>query len=265
MRARSRDILRVDAARGLGAVALALLLAAATPAAEPPLAVVVDPGHGGSDFGARGPAGALEKDLVLAIARRTGEALAERGVRVVYTREKDVFVTLAERTEIANRARADLFLSIHANSAPDPDARGSETYFLSEEASDEEALRTALAENEVFRQEGTAADSADVVGSILGDMIRSDHLQRSSRVAAGIQRGLARLPVPSRGVKQAPFAVLSGVNMPAVLVEVGFLSHADEERRLRARDRQTELARAIASAVHTTLEAGASASAEEKP
>jgi N-acetylmuramoyl-L-alanine amidase len=244
---------------------LAIVAPGAAPPADPEIAVVVDAGHGGSDFGARGTEGAREKDLVLAIARRTGQALAERGIRVVYTREKDVFVTLAERTEIANRARADLFLSIHANSAPDPDARGSETYFLSADASDEEALRTALAENEVFRQEGTAADSVDVVGSILGDMIRSDHLQRSSRVAAAIQRGLARLPVPSRGVKQAPFAVLSGVNMPAVLVEVGFLSHPDEERRLRARDGQSALATAIAEAVRTGLESGASASAEGEP
>jgi N-acetylmuramoyl-L-alanine amidase len=263
MRGRSRDSFRVDAARALAAGALAVLLCGA--ATEPRLTVVVDPGHGGSDFGARGPAGAREKDLVLAISLRTREALAARGIRVVLTREEDAFVTLAERTEIANRARADLFLSIHANSAPDPEARGSETYFLSADASDEEALRTAQAENAVFSQEGAVADSADVVGSILGDMIRADHHQRSSRVAAAIQRGLAKLPAPSRGVKQAPFAVLSGVNMPAVLVEVGFLSHPDEERRLRARDRQTELARALAEAVQTSLEPGASASAEEKP
>jgi N-acetylmuramoyl-L-alanine amidase len=228
-----------------------------------PLVVVVDAGHGGVDDGARGPAGSLEKDLVLEIARRVGRALEAGGARAVFTRESDAFVSLAERTEIANRARGDLFLSIHANSAPDRAASGSETYFLSPDASDEEALRTALAENAVFRQAGAADDSVDVVGGILGDLIRTEHMQGSSRAAAAIQHRLAALEVPSRGVKQAPFAVLSGVNMPAVLVEVGFLTNAAEEKRLRAAPAQQALARALADAVLSLSATRAAASPEE--
>jgi N-acetylmuramoyl-L-alanine amidase len=228
-----------------------------------PLVVVVDAGHGGVDEGARGPAGSLEKDLVLEIARRVGRALEAGGARAVFTRESDAFVSLAERTEIANRARADLFLSIHANSAPDRAASGSETYFLSPDASDEEALRTALAENAVFRQAGAAEDSVDVVGGILGDLIRTEHMLGSSRAAAAIQHRLAALEAPSRGVKQAPFAVLSGVNMPAVLVEVGFLTNAAEEQRLRAAPAQQALARALADAVLSLSATRAAASPEE--
>ena len=217
--------------------------------------VVIDPGHGGADYGARGPAGGLEKDIVFEVSRQLGLALTERGLRVVYTRERDEFVTLASRTEMANRVSGDLFLSIHANSAPDPEAHGSETYFLSLEATDEEAMRVARTENHVFSQPGAAPDSTDIVGSILGDLIVSDHMHGSSAIAAAIQRKLARLPGSSRGVKQAPFVVLSGVNMPAVLVEIGFLTHEAEERRLRSRRHQRGLAGAIAGAVESFRDA----------
>ncbi len=237
--------------------------ASGEPPAAPALVIVVDAGHGGADDGARGPAGSLEKDVVLVIAQRVGKALEAGGARVVQTRRDDAFVSLAERSEIANAARADLFLSIHANSAPDPGASGSETYFLSPDASDADALRTALAENEVFRQAGAAEDSVDVVGGILGDLIRTEHMQGSSRAAAAIQHKLATLEVPSRGVKQAPFAVLSGVNMPAVLVEVGFLTNAAEEKHLRRAESQTALARALAEAVLSLSESRNAASPEE--
>ncbi len=210
--------------------------------------VVIDPGHGGPDWGARGPSGRLEKDVALSVGLRVGRRLAERGFQVVYTRGADEFVSLADRTRIANRARGDLLLSIHVNSARSRKAEGPETYFLSVEASDDEAMQVAMTENRVFRQEAATPDSGDIVGAILGDLIRTEYLRGSSEVARSIQRNLA-LVAPGRGVKQAPFVVLMGVNMPAVLVELGFLSHPDEEARLGQRGHQRAIADAIASAV----------------
>ncbi len=240
-------------------VALAVLLALAVIVAgvssglantERPPVVVIDPGHGGADFGARGEAGVLEKDVVLQVARRIGAQLARSGFPVVFTRNRDEFVSLPDRTEIANRARGDLFLSIHANSAASSKVEGPETYFLSIEASDADAMRVAMVENNVFRQEGTSPDDSYLVGSILGDLIRTEHLRVSSEIAAAVQRRLARSGV-SRGVKQAPFVVLVGVNMPAALIELGFLTHPGEERRLSQRDVQHGLGDAVAGAVAT--------------
>ncbi len=212
--------------------------------------IVIDAGHGGADFGARGRRGVLEKTVVLQVARRIGRRLSDRGFRVVLTRDGDDFVSLTERTEIANRARGDLFLSIHANSAASAKVEGAETYFLSLDASDDEAMRVAMIENQVFRQVGTSPDDSYLVGSILGDLIRTEHLRVSSEVAAAVQRRLAELGA-SRGVKQAPFVVLVGVNMPAALVELGFLTHPAEERKLRQRKYQQNLADAISDAVMT--------------
>lgn len=249
--------MRGEGGRGVALASLALagvLCAPASPvvdgAAEPGV-VVIDPGHGGPDFGARGVSGVPEKEIALRVARRLGAALAERGVRVVYTRERDEFVSLARRTEIANAARGGLFLSIHANSAPDPDVSGSETFFLSVDASDDDALRVALTENAVFNRPDAAPDSDDIVAGILGDLIRTDHLRGSRLVAAEIQRRLQLLPGSSRGVKQAPFVVLSGVNMPAALIELGFLTHPGDARRIGSRRHQDALARAIAAGVES--------------
>ncbi|HKC51203.1 MAG TPA: N-acetylmuramoyl-L-alanine amidase [Myxococcota bacterium] len=233
----------------VAAAAAVAAAAGADESAEAAAAVVVDAGHGGADFGARGVDGTLEKDLTLAVARKLAAELSARNVRVVLTRDGDEFVPLATRTEIANKARARMYVSIHANSAPEPEVFGTETYFLSVDASDAEAMRVALTENDVYQQEGTASDSRDVVGTILGDLIRTEHLRESSDLAATLQRGLAKLPGESRGVKQAPFVVLTGVNMPAALVEIGFVTNAAEVQRLGRRDVQTALAKALAAAL----------------
>jgi len=241
---------RLIAALGLSvgiALGIALAPGAFADAARP--TVVIDPGHGGADVGARGASGALEKDLTLAVAKKVAALLKEQGIAVVLTRKTDVFVALGERTEIANRARAEMFVSIHANSAPEKTVSGIETYFLSLEASDDEAMRVAMTENEVFKQAGTADEAGDVVGAILGDLIRTEHLRESSALAAAIQRRLAHLSAESRGVKQAPFVVLTGVNMPAALVEIGFITNASESKRMRQRDRQAEIAKALAAAI----------------
>jgi N-acetylmuramoyl-L-alanine amidase len=183
------------------------------------------------------------------------DGLNDEGIRVVFTRTDDRFVTLAERAGTANRAAGDLYLSIHANSAEDQEASGPETYFLSLEASDKEAMRVAMTENQVFGQEAAVPDSDDIVGNILGDLILTDHLRASSRVAAAIQRNLARLAGGSRGVKQAPFVVLMGVNMPAALIEIGFLTNAEEAEQLRTEAYQERIADAVVRAVKTYRDA----------
>jgi N-acetylmuramoyl-L-alanine amidase len=185
----------------------------------------------------------------------------------VLTRTSDTFVALSERTEIANRAHAAMFVSIHANSAPEREIAGSETYFLSLEASDDEAMRVAMTENDVWKQEGTEGQSADVVGAILGDLIRTEHLRESSALAAAIQRKLSSLPTPSRGVKQAPFVVLTGVNMPAALVEIGFITNPAESTRLAQRDRQDAIAKALAAAIGEAMvqDSGARLASEPAP
>lgn len=225
--------------------------AAEDPSVTPPdhPIVVVDPGHGGADYGARGPGGLLEKDLVLRIGRELGHALEQAGYRVVLTRSSDRFVSLAERTEIANRARGDVFVSIHANASPDRDAAGVETFFLSTDATDEEALRIAELENAWLRPAAVVPGTESVVGGILGDLVWTAHLERSSWLAAEVQRRLARLPGPSRGVKQAPFVVLMGVNMPAILVETGFLTHPREGQRLRQAAHRRAIARGLTEAL----------------
>jgi N-acetylmuramoyl-L-alanine amidase len=213
---------------------------------------VIDPGHGGHDTGALGPSGLQEKELTLDIARRVAAVLQEElGMRVVLTRAKDQFIGLRERTTLANRERADLFLSIHVNAASDGSATGTETYFLSNEATDGAARRAAEYETRLITGDGSArSGSPDVLRSILWDLAQSDFQQESSRVAEALQNNLDRaLRRPSRGVKQAPFYVLGGAAMPAVLVEIGFISNPQEEQRLRDDGYRDRIARALVAGV----------------
>ena len=199
--------------------------------------VVLDPGHGGSETGAIGPAGTMEKELTLALARALGERLgSELGLRVALTRTDDVDLGLDERSAFANQNKADLFLSIHFNSTARGDARGAETYFLSLQASDERAADAAAIENLVGEAAASPGSDAFDVQLMLWDLAQSTHLAASQRLANLIQEELNRsLSLPDRGVKQAPFRVLMGAAMPAVLVELGFISAAPEEKLLRAR------------------------------
>jgi N-acetylmuramoyl-L-alanine amidase len=200
--------------------------------------VVIDAGHGGHDTGAKGAGGTLEKDLVLRVARALRDRLAARGLRVVMTRSSDVFVPLEERTFIANDARGDLFVSIHANASEDPEAGGTETYFLALSASDESAEKVAARENQAFGEAGAPIAAVnDPFIALIGDLIATEHLQESSLLAREIQGELASIePLRSRGVKQALFVVLNGVQMPASLVEIGFVTSAADESTMRSRD-----------------------------
>ena len=228
--------------------------AAPAAASAPVLSIVVDPGHGGSETGAVGPGGAQEKDVTLEIAKRVAATLPRvLACRAVLTRDTDVLISLDDRTSIANHEKADLFLSIHANSSRAASAQGSETYYLSLEASDKVAQEVASRENAA----AGAATTASPAGSgnpdldfILWDLAQSAHLKESSELAEAIQVELnAVSDTGSRGIKQAPFRVLVGATMPAVLVEVAFISNPEGEKKLRNPDFQQSIADALARAV----------------
>jgi N-acetylmuramoyl-L-alanine amidase len=211
---------------------------------------VIDAGHGGHDEGATGPSGLREKDLVLDVAKLLAGRLGKRGIVVVMTRTADVFLSLEERTAVANDAKADLFLSIHANASSSRKPAGIETYFASLDATDDHARATAERENSAFGPAAPRFGNADPLTAILGDLIESQHLQESSEFAKIAQNFLAGVDrAPSRGVKQAPFVVLMGVQMPASLVEIGFLTNPEDEKLLRRRHQREELADALADAV----------------
>jgi N-acetylmuramoyl-L-alanine amidase len=235
--------------------ACALALAASPAFAQAPRArdrfdrVVIDAGHGGDDHGAEGPAGLLEKDLVLDLAQRLAKKLRARGIAVSHTRSGDAFVPLDERTRIANAAAADLFLSIHANASRAAGVRGIETFFASPEASDEAAEELARAENAAFGAGAAKLAEGDPVLAILGDLLATQHLADSQAFARLAQAELARVASRSRGVKQAPFVVLMGVRMPAVLVEVGFITNPGDEKALRKASERERIAGGLARAI----------------
>jgi N-acetylmuramoyl-L-alanine amidase len=213
--------------------------------------VVIDPGHGGAETGAIGPAGTMEKELTLLIARALADRLtSELGLRVALTRTDDVDLDLDERSALANQNRADLFLSLHLNSAARGDARGAESYFLSLQASDERAADSAALENLVGEAPAEPGSDQFDLQLLLWDLAQSRHLAASQRFAALVQEELNRqLDLPDRGVKQAPFRVLMGAAMPAVLVELGFLSSASEERKLREPAYRAELVTTLVRAI----------------
>jgi N-acetylmuramoyl-L-alanine amidase len=230
---------------------------ALTPPARDRWLVVVDPGHGGKDPGTTGVAGTREKDVALAIARKLAKRLGrERGIEVVLTRDRDTLVALDDRPRITQikgiEATPDLFLSIHANSMPKkPNSmRGVETYFLAV-AKTEEARRVAMRENSAVRFEADVRpEEVEPLQFILSDLQSTDVLRESSLLAATIDRSVeAKSPARSLGVRQAGFIVLVGATMPAVLVEVGYLSNPEEERLLRSSSYQAKIADALADAV----------------
>ena len=210
--------------------------------------IVIDPGHGGIEVGAKGKFGALEKDVTLAISLRL-KALIEQNLayRVELTRAADLDVPLESRAAIANNHRAMLFVSIHANGSKRTKAKGSETFFLSLNATDEEARRLAYLENSSARfDEPMNSANNDDIQMILWDMAQSTYLKQSQRLAEIVQAELnTLLGTANRGIKQAPFKVLTGVACPAVLVEVAFISNPDEERELVSAGFQDNVAQAL--------------------
>lgn len=216
--------------------------------------IVIDAGHGGKDTGAVAADGTREKDVVLAVARKVGQYLRENlDVNVVYTREDDRFITLQGRGHLANQAGGKLFVSIHANSAADRRAYGTETFFLGLHKSDA-AKRVMERENEVVRLEGdpSAYEEYDAMTSVMQTLTQSAYMRQSQSLAEGIESEFEdRAGRTSRGVKQAGFYVLYGASMPSVLVELGFLSNPSEAAFMRSEDGQAYLASAIFRAIRT--------------
>jgi N-acetylmuramoyl-L-alanine amidase len=190
----------------------------------------------------------MEKDATLALCRRLADNLENKlKTRVILTRSDDSLVPLDQRTAIANQYKADLFLSVHMNAAVVKGAHGSETYFLSLEASDELAKKAAEVENAAARTAGP--ETADLK-LILWDLAQQQYLNESSRFAQAVQEEMNRAThVQNRGVKQAPFKVLVGATMPAALVEVAFISNPDEESKLQSADFQNLVIDALTTAV----------------
>jgi N-acetylmuramoyl-L-alanine amidase len=207
--------------------------------------IVIDAGHGGHDTGTIGPNGLQEKDLVLDVAKRLGRLLETRlGAEVIYTRRDDTFVPLETRTAIANRERADLFISIHANSSRDEDARGVETYYLNFTSS-AEALEVAARENAV--SEKSIYELQDLVKKIA----LKEKIEESREFASDVQESLygglslRSAGIRNRGIKKAPFIVLIGANMPSILAEISFVSNPTDERRLETAEHRQRIAESL--------------------
>jgi N-acetylmuramoyl-L-alanine amidase len=213
--------------------------------------IVIDAGHGGHDSGTIGPGGLEEKDVVLDVALRLGRLLKQRlGADVIYTRSDDTFIPLETRTAIANQAQADLFISIHANSSPDTDARGVEVYYLSFTSS-ADALEVAAREN------ATSDESIHQLSDLVKKIALQDKISESREFAADVDQSLyagldqGNPGLKDRGVKKAPFVVLIGANMPSILAEISFLTNPDDAAELRQPRYRQRIAEALYRGVAT--------------
>lgn len=218
-----------------------------------PSPIVIDPGHGGKDTGAVASNGLSERDLTMAVALRLAAELRARGHTVRLTREDGDGRALTDRTAIANRLEAKIFVSLHANASTFSSVKGAETYYMSldDKASDAAAAATARLENEA----ASGSDEQSELDLILWDLAQASALNESAELAVEVQTRLnALLELRDRGVKQAPFVVLTGATMPAILVEVGFLSNSAEASRLASAEHQQALASAIAAGIEAFLD-----------
>jgi N-acetylmuramoyl-L-alanine amidase len=217
--------------------------------------IVIDAGHGGHDTGTIGPHGLMEKDLCLDVALKLGKEIEEKlpGADVIYTRKDDTFIPLEQRTAIANEAKADLFISVHANSSHDQAARGIETYYLNF-ATSEESMEVASRENALSQE--SLHDLQDIIKKIA----RNEKVEESKELANDIQDSLThRLQLVNqnernRGVKKAPFVVLIGANMPSVLSEISFISNPNDEKLLRKTDQRQRVADGLYRGIASYLE-----------
>jgi len=216
--------------------------------------IVIDPGHGGHDPGTIGPRGLQEKDLVLDVALRLERLVRqELGTEVLLTRSTDVFIPLEERTAIANQKEADLFVSIHANAARNSSARGIETYVLS-------FARTPHAEAVAARENAISTATLKDLQNLVKAITLNSKIDESRDLAHSLQESMVsgvreQHAIPDRGVHSAPFYVLIGANMPAVLAELGFVSHPEDEKRLRTPQYRELLARSLLRGLRTYLDA----------
>jgi N-acetylmuramoyl-L-alanine amidase len=213
--------------------------------------IVVDAGHGGVDCGAIGARGTFEKEINLRVAKDLAQLLSKQeNTRVILTREKDEFVTLHDRTEIANKAKADLFISIHCNSSLSVNSTGFEVYILSPDASDEAAAAVARIENSVVSLESKKNKKASKLDHLLASMAVYNFINESSKCAAYICRGVQqKTSVKKTSVREANFHVLRGAQMPGVLVELEYLSNPISEVKLRSSRFNDQVVKGIAEGV----------------
>jgi len=217
--------------------------------------IVIDAGHGGHDTGTIGPTGLMEKDLCLDVSLRVGKLIQQKlpSAEVVFTREDDTFIGLEQRTEIANDARADLFLSVHANSSPDHKARGIETYYLNFTGSSD-AMEVATRENAL------SENAVHDLQNILQKIARNEKIEESRDFAGTIQESLAKRLESinrgdkNRGVRKAPFVVLIGANMPSVLAEISFISNPSDEQWLKKPENRQRIAEGLYRGIETYLQ-----------
>jgi N-acetylmuramoyl-L-alanine amidase len=228
------------------------------PATPPPLldlapgggirTIVVDAGHGGEEEGAKGPDGTLEKHVTLSVARRLKAALEARlGVRVILTRDGDQTVGLDERAALANNNKADMFVSLHANASVRSSASGAEVFYLSLEEYGDQAQRVARGETEALPVVGGGARDIEV---ILWEMAQARYIEESAALARAVEAALREhVPMSPRAIQQAPFRVLVGANMPAVLVEMGFITNAEQARQLTSEGFQSSIVQALVDSI----------------
>jgi len=217
--------------------------------------IVIDAGHGGHDTGTIGPTGLMEKDLCLDVALRLGKIIEQKlpGADVVYTRSDDTFVPLEERTNIANQAKADLFISIHANSSRDHAARGIETYYLNLKGSPE-AMEVAAREN------ASSQDGVHDLQNLVLKIAKTEKIDESKELAEDVQDSLSKKvlksgkPIKNRGVRKAPFVVLIGADMPSILTEISFLSNSVDEQLLKKPEQRQRVAEGLYQGVASYLE-----------
>ena len=210
--------------------------------------VVIDAGHGGHDSGTIGPNGLQEKELVLDVALRLGALIAKQlGTEVIYTRSSDVFIPLEQRTRIANDQKADLFISVHANSSPEPTASGVETYYFNL-TSDKSGVDLATRENATA--DSSISDLSDLLHRAVLQTKREESREFAQKIQASLTAGSQRgNQVKDRGVRQAPFVVLIGATMPSILAEIGFVSNPRDERQLRRPEQRQKIAEALMKGV----------------
>lgn len=210
--------------------------------------IVIDAGHGGEEEGARGPQGTLEKEVTLSVARRLKAALESRlGVRVILTRDGDQTVGLDERAALANNNKADLFVSLHANASVRASAAGAEVFYLSLAEYGDQAERVARGESEALPVFGGGTRDIEV---ILWEMAQARYIEQSAAFARLVEATLReRVPMSPRAIQQAPFRVLVGANMPAVLVEMGFITNPDQERQLASDTFQASIVQALVDGI----------------
>jgi N-acetylmuramoyl-L-alanine amidase len=210
--------------------------------------IVIDPGHGGDETGAHGAKGTLEKTITLNVARRLKAALETKlGARVLLTRDGDQTVGLDQRAALANNNKAELFLSLHVNASLRRTASGAEVFYLSLDRADEEARRVAESEGVAMPVFGGGTREIDV---ILWEMAQARHIEQSAGLARAIERSLrTSVPMSPRAIQQAPFRVLVGANMPAVLVEMGYITNGEQEGQLGGESLQARLVAALADAI----------------